>query len=515
MAYELVDDSKSRYELVDEPASIDPTEGMSGPQKFLAGAGKGMVDVYRGGKQLLGLASQDEIDEAKKLDAPLMNTGAGVAGNVVGNMAAFLPAAFVPGANTLAGAAVMGGGMGALTPTATGDSRATNMAIGAGGGMAGYGLGKGLSKLITPTGNQLSAAQQRALEAGEKLGAQVTPGVRTGSPGLRGLEAGMESFPATSGPMRAPKVANQSLLNKSAAKSIGETADELTSDVLANAHTRIGSAFNKVESIKEVPVGDAVQNKLASVEFKYRGLLDKPLAEYDIVKDIYASLGKGITGKQYNDWQSQLGKIARSKFTGARSEPNVGYALMEVKDALDDAAAAVMTGAEKDAFKTARQQWRNLMMLETGNVVNEQTGNVSGKLLANVLSRKDKHGFRLGGTSNDLYDMARFYKAFPDIVGDSGTATRSALPWMLGSGLVSGAASGVATGADPTKTLGAAVLTPLAIAAAARGGQSAYMNPLMQSYLANQLLSPAAQAALSRAGALAGPAGALAQQKRQ
>ena len=67
--------------------TYDPTEGMSGTDKFLAGAGKAMVDVGRGVRQYLpnsmGGLSNEDIAEARKLDAPLMKTGAGTAGNIV------------------------------------------------------------------------------------------------------------------------------------------------------------------------------------------------------------------------------------------------------------------------------------------------------------------------------------------------------------------------------------------------------------------------------------------------
>jgi hypothetical protein len=59
------------------------------------------------------------------------------------------------------------------------------------------------------------------------------------------------------------------------------------------------------------------------------------------------------------------------------------------------------------------------------NVVNPSSGNVSGRGLANTLMQKDRGGFTMGRNDTDLYNAARFVQAFPDIVGNSGTATRS------------------------------------------------------------------------------------------
>lgn len=80
--------------------TYDPAEGMSTWQKLAAGVGKAVVDTGRGLGQLVGLTSQQEIDDAKKRDAALMDTGAGMTGNVLGNIGM----ALAPG-----GAAIRGG----------------------------------------------------------------------------------------------------------------------------------------------------------------------------------------------------------------------------------------------------------------------------------------------------------------------------------------------------------------------------------------------------------------------
>lgn len=118
--------------------SINPdfVNQMSPMQKGLAGAGKAFVDVGRGIKQRLGLASQQDIDEAAQLDKPLMNTTAGTVGNIGGSLAIASPLALVPGANTLAGGAALGAIQGAIQPTQTGQNPYTNTLTGAGMGVA-------------------------------------------------------------------------------------------------------------------------------------------------------------------------------------------------------------------------------------------------------------------------------------------------------------------------------------------------------------------------------------------
>lgn len=176
-------------------APSSPVDEMSAMERGLAGAGKAIVDTGRGLEQVAaqgagalkqisdasgGLINrlpfindvnrlanytgintpeyaqqvQTEIDEAKRLDAPLMNTTAGKVGNAVGTAAATLPTAFIPGVNTYKGAAAVGGLMGALAPVESGADRLTNTASGAAFGVAGQGAGKA----IGAAGNKLFQA---------------------------------------------------------------------------------------------------------------------------------------------------------------------------------------------------------------------------------------------------------------------------------------------------------------------------------------------------------------------
>lgn len=144
--------------------TYDPTEGMSGFDKFAAGMGKSIVDTGRGIGQMFGMADQAEIDEARRLDEALMNTGAGLAGNVAGTIGMMLtPGVALKGASmlpnmgklataaravtapeTIKGAAALGAGMSALQPVATGESRLENAALGAGFGAGGQLAGRAI-----------------------------------------------------------------------------------------------------------------------------------------------------------------------------------------------------------------------------------------------------------------------------------------------------------------------------------------------------------------------------------
>ncbi len=188
--------------IVDLPAvqakMPDPTEGMSGVDRFLAGVGKSFVDTGHGLRQagtsaaeyflrtnpaiggiggernlsslitgedssLLGRvrgAQQEQFAqqaEREQLDAPLMGTGAGIAGNVAGTLGQLVagPALALRGTaaipavlpRTLAGNAVQGAAFGAAQPTTSEEGRAGNAALGA---VLGFG-GAAIPRLVGAT----------------------------------------------------------------------------------------------------------------------------------------------------------------------------------------------------------------------------------------------------------------------------------------------------------------------------------------------------------------------------
>ena len=87
------------YNRIDfDTQRMDPTEGMSGFEKFMAGAGKSAVDLGRSAKRVANMVGIGDYDQAaaqadEALDKPLMKTGAGAAGKVAGDLAL----TFVPG----------------------------------------------------------------------------------------------------------------------------------------------------------------------------------------------------------------------------------------------------------------------------------------------------------------------------------------------------------------------------------------------------------------------------------
>ena len=145
----------------------------------LAGAGKGFVDLGRRVGQVTGQVSESDIDEVKARDKALMNTKAGISGNIGANIAAMLPALAIPGVNTALGATMLGAGMGAMETTGTDDSTLRNIILGGGLGAAGYGAGKLLNKAASSAGRKVADIEAKVTAKAAEAAASETASARS------------------------------------------------------------------------------------------------------------------------------------------------------------------------------------------------------------------------------------------------------------------------------------------------------------------------------------------------
>lgn len=191
-----------RKRMIAEQSASDrkeynPTAGNSFGQNFVEGFGSTLPTLGRGIKQLgvntgnaVGIVSDQtndrvnqEVTDAAKLDAPLRRTWGGAMGNIAGTVGVTAPLLFVPGANSVAGSAALGGGLGLIQPVAEGESRTKNVALGGvlGAGAAalprlavgGYQTIKGALSQFTKGGQREIAANALARAAGNS--AEVAP----------------------------------------------------------------------------------------------------------------------------------------------------------------------------------------------------------------------------------------------------------------------------------------------------------------------------------------------------
>lgn len=240
------------------PEVYDPTEGMTTAQKFLAGTGKAFVDVGRGVGQMMGLVSREDIQRARELDAPLMRTTAGTVGNVLGNVAAMTPAAFIPGANTAVGATTIGALSGLAQPSTSTAETLQNVGF---GGVAGAALpaisatyrgGKSLIEPFYQTGREKIVGRALRSTGGAQADEAMrvfsqAKGATRGVQPTVGMAAQQVNLPSYAALERATQAVTPDVTNAVGARTAAN--QQAMQQALAEATPDIGAARTKRENI--------------------------------------------------------------------------------------------------------------------------------------------------------------------------------------------------------------------------------------------------------------------------
>jgi hypothetical protein len=484
-------------------AIADPTSGMSGTDRFLAGAGKSFTDLARGAKQLLGSNNQAEIDESRKLDAPLMKTGAGIAGNIGAGIATALPTFAIPGVNTLTGAAAAGALTGALQPVATGESRGTNTMLGGALGAGGQVAGNAIGRVIRPVRATLSPEEQRLAGVAAAHNIPLSAAQQTGSRPLQVIDSVLENLPLTSGRQLAQREAQQQAFNRSVGGTFGAAEDALTPDVMGRARAAIGQRFTDLSARNSIDAGqNMLPYELGNVMNEIRRFSTGDVARIagNRVDDLLNHVDQNgrIPGQAYRQFDSALGRQMRSTTDG-----DLRHALGQIRDTVRNAMDASISPADAAAWRQARGQYANLMTVAPVAARNE-SGNVSGRTLLGAANTANRNA-RFGAPS-ELAELGRVGRAFvADQIPNSGTAQRAFYQSLLMGGL-GGGIGYAGSGGDPAKTAGTAALAlggPRAI-------QALLQSQAGQRYMTQGILqmTPQQQAvlnAVTRGGMLASP----------
>lgn len=453
----------------------DPTEGMSGLDKFRAGMGKAFADSYAGAKQLgteaighiaggggidpVSIASaaagaphrnenavtqwadqsaatqQAQIDRNKALDAPLMDTGAGLAGNVTGYAATLLgPGAALRGTTaarallpaTVAGNSAQGAVLGAAQPVATGDSRAANMAMGGAFGAGGAAVAKGLGAVAGSAKGAVSDAAREVYEAAKARGINLSPAQLSDSRFLRFAQSMLRSVPFTGAQGRyANQVGN---FTRAVSKEIGEDTDRITPEVYAGAKRRIGGEFNRLSDRNSLQVSTDAAGKLAAVqrEASQFGGPETQRAVDSTLARLFDQLEDGVVpGRAYQSLDSQLGKLMKS---GGEKAHYLG----EVRGVLREAMDASISPADRSAWQTARGQYRNLKTIR--DIVAKDGGDGTippAQLMGRVTSGNAGKESMASGNRGGLGELAKIGQRMKE-PPSSGSAERGLVGGLMG-----------------------------------------------------------------------------------
>jgi hypothetical protein len=429
-----------------EPLKADPTGTTL--QNVAAGAGKAVADAGRGvvlrsGQALanapaslpllkglsmvlekVGLSptaavadAKAGITESRRLDAPLMNTGGGIAGNLAGNVAMLAPTV---GANTPAAAGVVGGLAGLAQPALTWGEGALNTGLGAAGGAFGQWLGGKAPGMLQGRIDKAKAAQAgnaQKFNAARNASAEgyVIPPAD--------LEPGMlsEAVSGLSGKIKTAQEAsarNQTVTDKLARKAIGlKPGDELSTDtLLAIRRQAAEQGYAPIRNAGAIaPDGqfskalDAIVASRKGAERSFPGLgktnmhgqpVDEIGGLVDALRVGQFDAGDAVDAIKvlretadtaYGQGNRELGKASKAA-AGA------------MEDMLDRHLSATGQADALKAFREARQLIAKTYSVQKG--LNSETGNVSAQALAKQLEK----GKPLSG---ELLTIGKTASAFP------------------------------------------------------------------------------------------------------
>lgn len=472
-----------------------------GGENFSAGVGKAFVDTGRGLRQLaveagdaIGLLPEGSAEQARQrasenaaMDAPLMRSKAGIAGNITGNVALFAApgAAIARPASALGrigSGAAQGAALANTQPVTAEQSRLGNTAWGAAGGAAGEVIAAGIGKAISPSAKispEIAALAQKADELGIPLRAEQVSQSRP----LAGVSAALDTIPLSG--RDASREAQRRGFNRAIARTFGQESDNLATAVKQGENI-LGAKYDAILKSHAVRADDALLSGLDDVLQTARAELND--AQFGVIQrqvdGVLDKIGPNgeIDGRAAYNIKKMLDRIGRGQ------DSSLAYHARDLRDTVIEGLDRSLPEDVAKTFAQTRAQYGNLIsvrkLLKPG-----ADGRVTPAMLGNNRN--------LRGELKDVADVGATFLKEP--FGNSGTANR-----MIGAGLLGGGTLGAFVEPTAALALGATI-------GGARATNSLMQSPIVMNYLLHGIpgLAPALPftnrllPALGTAGAIA------------
>lgn len=292
-----------------------------GLSNFMAGVGQGMNSI----KQGVTFAPQSVVDETKAIDAPLLETGAGTAGSIVGNIATMAPAAFIPGANTVIGSTLIGGGLGGITTPGGSEERIKGGLLGGAGGL--------LGQMIPKSFSVLKAASEPFTQKGQNaiVGRVMNAAAGNNAPSVIGRLANARELVPGSAPTAAEIAESGGIAALQRAMSAAAPEDY--------AHRAMQQSTARLNALR----GIAGTQADLSMQKGVRGLMSEQLYKEALDTPIDKGLAKAMAPQIQNLMERPSMQQAIERAKGIFGEKTITLAkdgspegLQMVKQALDD-----------------------------------------------------------------------------------------------------------------------------------------------------------------------------------
>lgn len=504
------------------PQTTPKSETESDLLNAAAGAGKGITDIARGAKQLLDIPAQwleskfpgltewsqkslgmpsaaesaaatnADVAESKRLDVPLMETKAGMAGNIGAQIAGtMLPLGAAAKGSTVASAllnpttykaaAAVGGLQGALQPTTPEESKLANVGIGAAAGLAGNAAINTLGRVAQPIAQIASSAHAKAVRVLENAGIPLDAAQKSGSVVLNRIRSAFFDNPLTVG-RQAEQVAGQQVgFNRAVLKTIGEDAEAATSTVMGNAEKRINGVFKDILDRNNVTVNDTILGRIGTIQSAAAESEKGPIVKVaNRIVDAVDENGQ-IKGQIAYGIKKDLDRLANS------ADTDLAYHARQLRSTVMDAINGSLDTADRQAFAQARGQFANMKRIEPA-IDKMGNGDISPARLANVMGQKANRATSIYGKGpQELTDLAQAGNLLlRDKMPQSGTTPRAVMQAVLP---IAGALAGADYGGTQGAGLGTAAGLTLNLVGP-RALQSAMLNPIVSKYIAGGMQGP-------------------------
>lgn len=344
------------------------------------GLASGPINAFIGIKQLLGQG--DELDKQR---LAMNNEAAAKApvSAVAGNLAMLAPTAFIPGANTAAGASTIGAVTGLINPADSLSERAMNIGVGGVAGAGGQVLGNKLAQALTSklgkstatadVINKLNSPRAETLRAGQDAGYVIPPSAV--NPTFLGNR--MEGIAGKAALKQESAIRNQEVTNALARKSLGVPDDvPLSNQALEQIRKDAGAVYKEVGDLSPIAKQDLEALKNARFEAQ----------------------------SQFNFYNRSGNPEALVKAKEARDLTSM------LEDSLENEASQAGKPELVQALKDARVKIAKTYTV--GRALNDSTGDVSARVIGS-LAAKGKP------LTEELKTVGRFQQAFPQFMGNA------------------------------------------------------------------------------------------------
>ncbi len=293
-------------------------------------------------------------------------------------------------------------------------------------------VGRGV---VSPVTNVLRPQEQRLVQAADAEGIPLTPAQRTGSPSLKGLEDTMAKLPGPAGPMKRTLDNQRQQFNRAVLERAGITADDASPQTVERGFQVLGQTFDDLGRRTTLNVDQRFTNDVARAAQDYGRRLETNVAPIfnsymdDLLPLMQAARTPGanpqISGEVYARIRSDIGQTIRSN----GNNPALQRALGAVQEALDGVAERSTSGALRNEWQQARQQYQALVTIDKamrgGTQADRSAGNVPLGSLKSAVQQADPRGYARG--NGQLNELSRVGDFIGQRIPDSGTPTREAV----------------------------------------------------------------------------------------